>query len=113
MTIEKLAIAIQKDFSELRDEMAEMKTELRAEMTEMKTEIRAEIREAVSGLATKDELRAFKDEIVAIVTDIRKNIENTNNYMSAHTAWTNEEILKLHRTDTDLDVRLRAVEGRG
>ena len=82
--------------------MAEMKAELTAEMTGMK-----------ATMATKDELRSFKDEILKAIADLRKITEGIDARFSAYALRTNEDISKLHAADRNFDVRLRVVERRG
>jgi hypothetical protein len=94
MTIDKLALAIQKDFDVVHAEMIEMKT-------------------TMGGMATKDELRSFKDEVLAAIADLRKVTEGINAHFSAYAVRTNEDISKLQGANKDFDVRLRVVEERG
>ncbi len=91
MTIDTLALAIQKDFDEVH-----------AEITEMK-----------ATMATKDELRSFKDEILKAIADLRKITMGVDARLSAYMARTDEDISKLQGSDRDFDVRLRVVEKRG
>jgi hypothetical protein len=84
MTIDILALAIQKDFDDVRAEMA-----------------------------TKNDLKLFKDEIIKAIGDLRKITEGVDARLSAYMARTNEDISKLQGADRDFDVRLRMVEKRG
>jgi hypothetical protein len=93
MTIDTLALAIQKDFDDVHIEMAEMKTE----MAEMKT--------TMGGMATKDELKSTESKILLA-------IEKMDARLSAYMARTNEDISRLQGSDRDFDVRLRIIEKR-
>jgi hypothetical protein len=93
MTIDTLALAIQKDFGDVHAEMADMKTE----MAEMKT--------TMGGMATKDELKSMESKILLA-------IEKMDARLSAYMARTNEDISRLQGSDRDFDVRLRMVEKR-
>jgi hypothetical protein len=90
MTIDTLALAIQKDFDDARIEMADMKTE----MVEMK-----------AIMATKNELKSTESKILLA-------IEKMDARLSAYMARTNEDISRLQGSDRDFDVRLRMVEKR-
>jgi ferritin-like metal-binding protein YciE len=87
MTIDKLAISIQKDFDAVHTEMAT--------------------------LATKEELGSMENKILKAIADLRKVTESVDERLSAHISRTNEDISKLQGVDRDLDVRLRVVEKRG
>jgi hypothetical protein len=108
MTIDKLAVSIEKDFDRIRAEMGEMK----ADMGEMKAEM-VGMKSAMGGVATKDELRSFKDEILNAIADLRKVTEGIDARFSAYAVRTNEDISKLQGANKDFDVRLRVVEKRG
>ncbi len=86
MNIDKLAIAIQKDFDKVHVEMGEMKT-------------------TMSGMATKNELTLFKNEILAAIAKM-------DTRLSAYMARTNEDVSKLQGSDKNYDVRLRVLEKR-
>lgn len=91
MTIDTLALAIQKDFDDVHAEMREMK----------------------ATMATKDELKSFKDEILKAIGDLRKITEGIDARFSAYVLRTNEDVSELQGSVKDLDVRLRVVEKRG
>ena len=83
MTIDTLALAIQKDFDDVHIEMAEMK----------------------ATMATKNELKSMESKILLA-------IEKMDARLSAYMACTNEDISRLQGSDRDFDVRLRIIEKR-
>ena len=91
MNIHNLAIAIQKDFDKVNEEFGKIHTDI------------AEIK---ATMATKDELKGFKNEIL-------EAIGKMDTRLSAYMARTNEDISKLQGSDRDFDVRLRVLEKRG
>ena len=84
MTIDTLALAIQKDFGDVHAEMAEMK----------------------AAMAIKEELKSTENKILLA-------IEKIDSRLSAYTSRIDEDISKLQGSDRDFDVRLRIVEKRG
>ena len=84
MTIDTLALAIQKDFDDIHAEMAEMK----------------------ATMATKEELRSAENRILSAIESFRKVTEKAMEKMDARLS------VYASRTD-DIDVRLRVVEKRG
>jgi hypothetical protein len=87
MTIDTLALAIQKDFDDFRAEIAEMKT-------------------TMGGMATKAELGSTENRILSAIESFRKATEKAMEKMDARL------FVYASRTD-DIDVRLRMVEKRG
>ncbi len=87
MTIDDLAMAIQKDFNDVHDEIAEIKN-------------------TMATLATKDEVKSLKDEVLKAIESFRKSTEKAMEKMDARLS------IYASRTD-DVDVRLRIVEKRG
>ena len=94
MKIETLALAIQKDFDSLHSEIADIRTDMAA------------MRDTMSGMATKEELRSTKDEILKAVLgaikDLKQVVEHNDSKLSLYMARTDE-----------IDIRLRVVEKRG
>jgi hypothetical protein len=84
MTIDTLALAIQKDFDDIRAEMA-----------------------------TKGELKSTEDKILKAIDGLRQIVERNDARLSAYTARTDEDIKDLRDTTKKFDVRLRVVEKRG
>ena len=84
MTIDTLALAIQKDFDDIRAEMA-----------------------------TKGELKSMEDKILKAIDGLRQIVERNDTRLSAYMARTDEDIKDLRDTTKKFDVRLRVVEKRG
>jgi hypothetical protein len=115
MNIDKLAIAIQKDFDKVHAEIAEVRVEIggmKATMGGMEATMGG-MKDTMGGMATKDEFRSFKDEILKAIADLRKITEGIDARFSAYTLRTNEDISKIQGSVKDVDVRLRVVESRG
>jgi|GEM_PF-2462059 archaellum component FlaC len=115
MNIDKLAIAIQKDFDKVNerfDKVDERFAKVDEEFGKVHAEI-AEIKVTMSGMATKEELKSFKDEILAAIAGVRKVADGIDARFSAYAVRTNEDISRLQSADKNIDVRLRVVERRG
>ena len=96
MTIDKLAIAIQKDFNAVHVELADIRTDMAAMHTDM-----AGMRSEMAGMVTKEELKSVESKILSAIDELHKITEGIGNKFTAYAERTNE-----------IDVRLRVVEKR-